>query len=72
MVLSLDDSYAISAGDMQLVLVLYRSRAQYFIGVEKFDDDGQLVAGADYGCDTNSWVTFSCFPLVALGGGAST
>jgi hypothetical protein len=47
-VLSLDDSYAISAGDMQLVLVLYRSRAQYFIGVQKFDDDAQLGAGADY------------------------
>jgi len=70
--LSLDDLYAISAGDMQLVFVLYRSRAEYFIVVEKIDDDAQLGAGADYGCDTNSWDTFSCFPHVALGGGAST
>jgi hypothetical protein len=52
---------------MQLVLVLYRSRAEYFIVVEKFDDDAQLGAGADYG-----WDTFSCFPHVALCGGAST
>jgi hypothetical protein len=55
------------AWDMQLVLVLYRSRAGYFIVVEKFDDDAQLGAPADYG-----WDTFSCFPHVALCGGAST
>jgi len=30
-----------------VVLVLYRSRAEYFIVVEKFDDDAQLGAGVD-------------------------
>jgi hypothetical protein len=51
---------------MQLVLVLYQSRAEYFIVVEKFDD-AQLGAAADYGWANSSW-----FPHVASCGGAST
>jgi hypothetical protein len=47
---------------MQLVLVLYRSRAEYFIVVEKFDDDAELGVAADYGC----------FPHVDSFGGANT
>lgn len=52
---------------MQLVLVLYRSTAEYFIVVEKFDDDAELGAAADCG-----WATSSCFPHVLSSGGAST
>jgi hypothetical protein len=51
-----------------LVLVLYRSRAEYFIVVEKFDDDA-LVGVAVYFA---GWDSFSFFPPLAFGAAAST
>jgi hypothetical protein len=53
---------------MQLVLVLYRSRAEYFIAVGKFDDDALVGVAADYA----GWITFSWFPHVACDAAAST